>query len=84
MNKELLSLVHPQEVEEVRNLVIKKEDSVLIKNINKFKCKSGKYKLLDWRLIYIKESDNWIVTAKDITDEQKLEDEKRSMREFCN
>lgn len=77
LNKELLSLVHPQEVEEVRNLVIKKEDSVLIKNINKFKCKSGEYKLLDWRLVYIKESDNWIVTAKDITDEQKLEDEKK-------
>lgn len=77
LNKELLSLVHPQEVEEVRNLVIKKEDSVLVKNVNKFKCKSGKYKLLDWRLVYIKESDNWIVTAKDITDEQKLEDEKK-------
>ncbi|MBE6049114.1 MAG: PAS domain S-box protein [Clostridium sp.] len=78
LSKELLSFAHPDEIEAMRNQVkFNKKDSLLVKNVNKFRCKNGEYKLLDWRLVYIKESDMWIVTAKDITEEKRLEDERQ-------
>lgn len=44
-------------------------------------CKNGDYKWLDYNFRFIEEDQQYIVTAKDITEEIKLEEESKSLEE---
>ena len=71
-------LVHPDDVEKTNKEIEKQlKVSPIINFINRFKCKDGSYKLLEWQATYAKEG---IVhaTARDITDRKKAEEALRA------
>lgn len=43
---------------------------------NRYMCKNGEYRWLRWNGSYIESSEGYIVTAKDITDEKRLKEQK--------
>lgn len=44
-------------------------------------CKDGIYKWLEFSIRYIKENDNYIVTARDVTKEIKMEEDKKFLED---
>ena len=66
-------LIHPDDVEQT-NKVVKKQlkGSSVVNFINRFKCKDGSYKSLEWQATFAREG---IVhaTARDITERKKAE-----------
>jgi PAS domain S-box-containing protein len=86
--KELLDLgwnklVHPDDVEKTNEEVEKqlKGSSSTVNFINRYRCKDGSYKTLEWQAKFAKEG---IVhaTARDITDRKKLEETLRDSEEL--
>ncbi len=75
-------LVHPDDVARTNKEVEKQLKGGPVVNFsNRFKCKDGSYKSLEWQATYAKEG---IVhaTARDITERKKAEEELREKEEF--
>ena len=76
----ILDLVHPDDLDNftrIHKKSIKKEFGVL----NKYRCKNNEYKILEWSWNYVKDSKCTILTAKDKTNQFKLEKEKRLLED---
>ena len=77
--KELLDLgwgklVHPDDVERTNEEVEKQlEGSPVVSFVNRYKCKDGSYKTLEWQATFSKDRIVY-ATARDITDRKKVEE----------
>ncbi len=68
-------LVHPDDIEQTNKEVEKQlKGSPTVNFINRFKCKDGSYKLLEWQATDAKEGIVY-ATARDITEREKIEEE---------
>ncbi len=84
--KELLEigwtpLVHPDDVERTNKEVEKQlMGSPIVNFTNRYKCKDGSYKTLEWRATFAK---NGIVhaTARDITERKQAEERKKQLQQ---
>lgn len=72
-------LIHPDDYE---NSLEMRNNAGNLKNykgsglINRYKCKDGSYKYLDWKWNYIESNNSIILTASDISEKIKLQNEK--------
>ncbi len=79
LDKGWAKLVHPDDVERTNKEVGKQlKGSAVVDFVNRYKCKDGSYKTLEWQATFAKEG---IVhaTARDITDRKKAEEEKEKL-----
>ena len=68
-----VKLVHPDDVERTNNEVEKQlKGSTVVNFINRYKCKDGSYKTLEWQASYAKENVVY-ATARDITERKKAD-----------
>ncbi|GAB3027862.1 hypothetical protein GCM10027185_29850 [Spirosoma pulveris] len=76
----LLKLIHPDEQAFVAKEVVKKSQQEPVRNqINRWRCKDGTYRIIEWSAIGIK--GLLYGSARDITDRQLAEDQLRQLHE---
>ncbi|RDY24315.1 PAS domain S-box protein [Romboutsia maritimum] len=86
-SEELLSMnfkniMHPDEVENfINSIKLNLINKNLIRLNNRCLCKNGEYKWLEISIKNAYDKDIYIVTAKDITYEKEIEDEKKKLQE---
>lgn len=73
------NLIHSDDINNIVNILSKSYDSY---NITcRMLCKNGEYKWLSWNCRAFKEDNIYLCTAKDITDEKKLESQNKIIEE---
>lgn len=88
--KELLSmncyeLVHENDLEStLKYEKLKRVSKVPMDFINRYRCKNGDYRWLKWNGNYIKYLEGYIFTAKDITYEKRLKEQKLAYDEMIH
>ena len=86
-NEELLSmnyadLIHKDDLNTCKRKIVKnKNEKVIIYAENRFLCKNNEYKWLAWNCRYLKERKEYITTVRDITEEKRLEEERKNLQE---
>ncbi|WP_252232802.1 ATP-binding protein [Clostridium sp. ZBS15] len=81
-NLNAVNLTHPDD----REHILKKMDFSFNKDkrtflLNRFLCKNGKYKLIEWNWCCLEEGKTVLLTGRDITEKKELEEEKRRLEE---
>ncbi|OSA90992.1 UNVERIFIED_ORG: PAS domain-containing sensor histidine kinase [Clostridium botulinum] len=81
-NLNAVNLTHPDD----RERILKKMDFLFNKDkktflLNRFLCKNGKYKLIEWTWCCLEEGKTVLLTGRDITEKKQLEEEKRRLEE---
>ena len=71
------NFIHEEDFKNVLNIVTSEAINTGIKGLKfRFRCKNNDYKLIECNCKFIEENQVYILTAKDITDEKKIEEEK--------
>ncbi|MEG1285068.1 MAG: ATP-binding protein [Romboutsia sp.] len=82
LNSSMYDFIHPDDIQDTKLYLEEKKYNNSIKNIvNRYRCKDGNYRILNWSCEYNRERDLYIATAKDITEEKKLEEERKKYEE---
>lgn len=75
-------LFHPDEVADALKIARScRGENNVAKNVNRCRCKNGKYKVIYWKSTYIKDKDIYIGAGSDITVEKMLEQERKKYEE---
>ena len=81
-NMDISKIIHPDDIHLFSRFYNKAhKDRELFRLNIRCLCKDGIYKWLEFSLRYIKENDNYIVTARDITKDIKMEEERKSLED---
>ncbi|WP_147568577.1 PAS domain-containing sensor histidine kinase, partial [[Clostridium] dakarense] len=86
-NEELLSMnykdiIHKDDYKPSRKSSKRNKDENDIFYVeNRVLCKNNEYKWLAWNHLYLEEKKEYITTVRDITEEKKLEEERKNLQE---
>lgn len=77
LSMNLYDLVHENDIKSTLEYQkLKRFSKAPVDFTNRYKCKNGEYRWLKWNGNHIKYNDGYILTAKDITDEKRLKEQK--------
>lgn len=80
LSMNILDIVHPDNKNEYKNILNGlKDDSGCM--VSKLICKDGSYKWIELNYKIIRAEDKFIITAKDISEQRKQEDERKLLEE---
>jgi two-component system cell cycle sensor histidine kinase/response regulator CckA len=74
LSQQFISFVHVQDVEKTKAALaeaINGKTNIYIEN--RYKCKDGSYKWIDWKVLSIKQDNKFIAVGRDITERKKTE-----------
>lgn len=81
-NMNISKIIHPDDMNLFCRLNNKTHEDRELSRLNvRCLCKDGIYKWLEFSIRYIKENDNYIVTARDVTKEIKMEEDKKLLED---
>ena len=71
------NFIHKEDLKSILNAITSESISDGIKGLKvRFKCKNDDYKLMEYSCKFIEENNVYILTARDITEEKKIKEEK--------
>ena len=74
LNNSFMNFVHPDDIEATKKIIESLNNGIpAISFINRYKTKSGKYVLLDWKSNYNKKTNKIYAIARDITEQKQNE-----------
>lgn len=77
LEHEWYNFVHKEDLKNILNTITSESISNGIKGLKvRFKCKNDDYKLIKYSCKFIEENQVYILTARDITEEKKIKEEK--------
>lgn len=86
-SEELLSMnwneiIHPEDKESFDDIWIElKNNKSTMRGQRRYLCKNGEYRWLYVNAMYLKDEDSYAMTARDITEEKKIKEEKKALQE---
>ncbi len=73
-SKQFLSFVHEDDLEKTKTAISNAVKGIQEINIeNRYQCKNGDYKWIDWRVVALAHEDTFYAIGRDITDRKKAE-----------
>ena len=80
LSMNILDIIHPDYKGEIIDILrCLKEDAGYV--INRVLCKDGNYKWIEWNYKILREEGSFVITAKDISQQKKQEEEKKILEE---
>jgi PAS domain S-box-containing protein len=78
----MLDLIHPDDLERTLGEVAKQSRTYRTKHfVNRYRCKDGSYRILDWTTTFNRDDSTRFGVAKDITEQRRSEESLRQSEE---
>lgn len=77
LEHEWYNFIHKEDLKSILNIITSESINSGVKGLKtRFKCKNDDYKFIEYSCKFIEENQVYILTAKDITEENKIKEEK--------
>jgi PAS domain S-box-containing protein len=82
MRTPMLEFIHPDDLERTLSEIAKQGSQYRTKHfVNRYRCKDGSYRILDWRTTFNRDDSTRFGIAKDITEQRQWEESLRESEE---